>query len=138
MRTSQEPWLDSFMDYTDKIPTPEVFRRWAGISMIAAALERKVWLETSVGTLYPNLYMFLLAPPGVGKTIMSSMAWRMTSKLRDHKIASPYASLAAVSLSFRTRQRSVGTGEITIRTSLIKTHTVLKFAAAMMNECSPR
>jgi hypothetical protein len=89
-------WLDAFMEYTSKVPSPEVFRRWAGISMLAAALERKVWLETSIGTLYPNLYIFMLAPPGVGKTIMSSMAWRTMSKLRDHKIASPSVTRATM------------------------------------------
>ena len=34
---------------------------------VAAALEHRVWLETSGGKLYPNLYVMLVAPPAVGK-----------------------------------------------------------------------
>lgn len=36
--------------------------------MIAGALERKVYVETAGERLYPNLYILLVAPPGVGKT----------------------------------------------------------------------
>jgi hypothetical protein len=35
--------------------------------MIGAVLEQKVWLETG-GSLYPNLYVFLVGQPGMGKS----------------------------------------------------------------------
>jgi hypothetical protein len=35
--------------------------------MIAATLEQKVWVDIS-GALYPNVYTFLIGPPGIGKS----------------------------------------------------------------------
>jgi hypothetical protein len=61
-------WIESFLDLTDGNTSPEIFRRWAGIAIIAGALERKVWLTLKRRTLYPNLYILLTGGPGIGKT----------------------------------------------------------------------
>lgn len=37
---------------------------WSGISTIASALQRKVWIPFGLDNLYPNLYIMLVAPPG--------------------------------------------------------------------------
>ena len=63
-----QSWTDAFFQYTEKIGSPPLFRRWCGIFTVAAALERKVWTVNNKGRLYPNLYMFLVGPPGTGKT----------------------------------------------------------------------
>jgi hypothetical protein len=57
-----------FLDYTDGIPSPDIFRLWSGIAALAGAMERRVWIETARSKLYPNLYTLLVAPPGVGKS----------------------------------------------------------------------
>jgi hypothetical protein len=54
---------------TARLDSPEVFRRWSAITTIAAALEQRVWMVTNRGVLVPNVYCFLVAHPGVGKTI---------------------------------------------------------------------
>lgn len=61
-------WLTSYMEYTDGIPSPEIFRLWSGISTLAGALERRVWISTSRSVLFPNLFVLLVAPPAVGKS----------------------------------------------------------------------
>lgn len=43
---------------------PERFAVWAGISMLSAILERKVWLNSRVGTIYPNMYVVLIGESG--------------------------------------------------------------------------
>jgi hypothetical protein len=49
--------------------TPEIFNLWTGISIIAAALERKVWFEYSdTFHRYPNIFVLLVATPGQGKS----------------------------------------------------------------------
>ncbi len=60
-------FVEGFLDLTDGISSPEVYRLWAGISCVAAALERRVWIETSQGVMFPNLYVMLVGAPGVGK-----------------------------------------------------------------------
>jgi Protein of unknown function (DUF3987) len=56
------------VEYTADLESPERFRRWAAISAIGAVLERKVYVAPGGHVLYPNLYVFLVGPPGVGKS----------------------------------------------------------------------
>lgn len=85
MSTRKLPsWIKGFLEYTDTLPSPEIFRLWSAISCIAMALERKVWLNTGYGVnLYPNLYVMLVAPPGVGKTAMTSTVTRFLTKIES-------------------------------------------------------
>lgn len=61
-------WIESFLAFTKDIPSPEIFRLWTAISIIAGTANRRIWIETSQTILYPNLYVLLVAPPGIGKT----------------------------------------------------------------------
>jgi hypothetical protein len=61
-------WISSFLELTEGLPTPAVFRLWAGIFTVAACLERRCWLRTAFGTTYPNLFVLLAAPSGSGKS----------------------------------------------------------------------
>ena len=61
-------WIDSFVEYTDGLPTPEIYRRWGAITALSGLLERRVWVVTAGREAYPNLYVLLVGPPGVGKS----------------------------------------------------------------------
>jgi hypothetical protein len=61
-------WIDRFIEVTDGNGSPEIFRLWSGISAVAGSMERRLWARTTLGILYPNLYVLLVAPPGIGKT----------------------------------------------------------------------
>lgn len=62
-------FLDAFTDYADNGFAPRIFHKWSGISIIAGALERKVWLPwDDTFSYYPNLFIFLVAHPGIGKS----------------------------------------------------------------------
>lgn len=72
------------MAYTEGIMAPEIFRLWTAITTVAGSLERRVWIETSAGLVYPNIFTLLVAPPGVGKSAAISRGaefWRKTKKL---------------------------------------------------------
>lgn len=71
------------------------FRRWAGISALAAAVEQKVWLTTS-SALYPNLYVFLIGHPGTGKTRTIRAARQYLYGLPDPHIAPPSLTFASL------------------------------------------
>jgi hypothetical protein len=60
-------WIEAFVADTENTEAPTIYRQWSAIATIGAVLEQKVWLQTS-STLYPNLYVFLVGHPGVGKT----------------------------------------------------------------------
>lgn len=56
-------WIDAHMQVTAETEPPANFRLWCAISAVAAALQRKVWLEWGT-TLFPNMYVVLVAPAG--------------------------------------------------------------------------
>lgn len=62
-----DSWINSFIEHTDNIETPEIWRRWTAIIAVAAVMEQKCFMLTST-YLYPNLYAIIVGPPGVGKS----------------------------------------------------------------------
>jgi hypothetical protein len=65
-----EDFLALFMRLTEDYPSPDIFRQWAAIALVAGSLERRVWIKTPQGTYFANMYTMLVAPPGVGKNII--------------------------------------------------------------------
>lgn len=89
-------WIDGFVEFTEGLSSPELFRKWGAISALAGALERKVWVRTQMSNVYPNMYIILVAPPGVGKT---EVTWRIRSLwngLEDHHVASTSVTKASL------------------------------------------
>lgn len=67
-------WLVDYLRYGDllKHEAPTHFHLWVGLSVLAASLERKVWTRISTKSIYPNMFIVLVAKPGVvrkGSTI---------------------------------------------------------------------
>lgn len=60
-------WLQALSLYAEETEAPRQFWTWAGISTIASALQRKVWLPFGFEKLYPNLYIILVGPPASRK-----------------------------------------------------------------------
>ena len=78
-------FIEEFMEWTEGIPSPQPFRLWSAITCVAGALERRVWIETSKGILFPNLFVMLIGPPGVGKSQAISRVdelWNATKGIR--------------------------------------------------------
>ncbi len=55
------------MLYTEDTEPPYLFRKWTGISVIAATLQRRCYLSWE-GKIYPNMYIVLVGPSGTRKT----------------------------------------------------------------------
>lgn len=89
-------WIEEFVQFSTVTGSPERLRRWAAISCVAGALERKVWVHTRGSNLYPNLYTFLVSPPGVGKSMLLSMVRRLWEGLKEHKLAASDVSKASL------------------------------------------
>ncbi len=79
-------WTDiitDFVSYTEAEPATDIHRLWAGIALVAGALERRVWAPVGDLQTFPNLYILLVAPPGVGKSIIYRVRdlWNETVEL---------------------------------------------------------
>lgn len=100
-------WIDAFLEYTEGLGAPRLFCLWTAIFTVTGALERKVWIRTNKGVLYPNLYILLVGPPGVGKTLATATAYDLMSELDDHHIASSNVSRASLIDDLRDAERKL-------------------------------
>lgn len=65
MARELQDWLTKYLEYTDNSESPISYHVWCGLSVIAGALQRKVYLHWGLGrTIYPNLYVVLVGPSG--------------------------------------------------------------------------
>jgi hypothetical protein len=78
---SSGDFITDFVAFTEDDWSPELFRRWTAISMVAAALERRVWVKTGPRVTFPNLYTFLIGRPGAGKGVIDRAKTIMRSVL---------------------------------------------------------
>lgn len=64
-RRNFNSWLDSFVEFAGIGEAPARMYFWTGVSAIAGALRRQVWLDFKQFKWYPNFYIVLVAPPGI-------------------------------------------------------------------------
>lgn len=60
-----DDWLKAFVDYSSFGEAPLKMLFWTGISTIAGALRRRVWIDQKYFQWLPNFYIILVAPPGI-------------------------------------------------------------------------
>ena len=71
-----DDFISTFFTYTaatSNRQSPDIFRLWGGIALLAAALERRIWLRTGDWITFPNLYTLFVGPSGVGKNVIDSI-----------------------------------------------------------------
>jgi hypothetical protein len=82
MARKHADWLTAFMDYSSYGEAPRHMYFWSGISAIAGALRRKVWIDQAYFRWYPNFYIVLVAPPGiVSKSTTAGIAMNLLRKV---------------------------------------------------------
>lgn len=59
-----DDWIKGYLKYTDNTEPPESFREWVAVSVVASCLRRKCVLHLGSLTIYPNMYIVLVAPSG--------------------------------------------------------------------------
>lgn len=60
-----EDFLASYIEYTMKQESPEVFHLWTGIGVICACLGQRTWINRSQYKIYPNAYIILVSDSGI-------------------------------------------------------------------------
>lgn len=100
-------WIDGFMEYTVSLPSPELFRKWSAIAAVAGALERRTWVYTMGGRLYPGMYIVLVAPPGVGKTVVTKEVSNLFREIPNHHLASSSLTKASLIDDLRDSVREI-------------------------------
>jgi len=122
VRHENESWLDMFLTYTQNVEAPTAFRLWVGISVISAALQRKVWVSfpEHLVTVYPNLYVVLTSPPGVcRKGTIINAGEKMLRLLKG-----PYLLANDITREKMLREMREHPVESTIKGKLVRHHSV--------------
>ena len=60
-----DDWLKAFIEYASYGEAPMKSLFWTGVSTIAGALRRRVWIEQKYFQWTPCFYVILVAPPGI-------------------------------------------------------------------------
>ena len=58
-------WLEAYLEYTQHSEAPERFHFWTGVSAIAGALRRRVWIQMGYFQWTPNFFIFFVSPAGI-------------------------------------------------------------------------
>lgn len=100
-------WIETYLQYTSGIPSPEIFRLWAAIVGVAGALEQRVWIKSMGEKLFPTFYVLLVGEPGSGKSQAIrpiSALWHAT---KDLHIASNSVTKASLTDELEQAKRII-------------------------------
>lgn len=82
MARQLKDWLTSYVDYASYGEAPRAMSFWCGVSAIAGALRRKVWIDMAYFRWHANFYVIIVAPPGVvGKSTTAGIAMNLLRKV---------------------------------------------------------
>jgi hypothetical protein len=65
MQRRLKDWLRAYMDYSAFSEAPDKMHFWVGAWTLAGALRRRVWIDQGYFQWTPNMYLILVAPPGI-------------------------------------------------------------------------
>jgi len=114
-------WLDSYLTFTKNTEPSTLYKKWCGISTIAACLQRRVWLNWIFDEpTFANLYVVLVGPSAARKGSAMGPAMRM---LRDIGVPMCVDATTAQALVHRLigsvlSFQNIKTGEIILHNSL--------------------
>ena len=61
-------WILAYADAVDRMSeAPVAFNVWMAISVVSAVLKKRCWIRRGTYQVYPNQYIVLVSPPGIGK-----------------------------------------------------------------------
>lgn len=58
-------WLQAYVEYSSYTEAPPQMHFWCGVSSVAGALQRKVWIDNAFFKWHANHYILIVAPPGI-------------------------------------------------------------------------
>lgn len=127
--------LDKWLLRMRDVPSPEHFKIIGFYYMIAAALQRRVWLGPPTMPMFPNMYVVICGETGVGK---GNVIKPISHILKYHKLEGPEAAAAKSPDIVRidetiAKHKAAGADESVIAT-LLQSREALLLAQTDSNE----
>lgn len=121
-------FIDGYLQYTEGHESTIRIRKWCAISVIAAALERRIWLNRGYYKLFPNLYTFIIGRSGlVKKSTSTAIAVDILRELDDIRIMAE--KMSAISL---IEQLSLSGKQVMIGGELVNQSALFAYASELM------
>ena len=76
-------FIRNYMKWTSGTEVPEKYLFWSGLSALASLVNGRVWIKMGRYSIFPNLYVILLGPPGNGKTTAKDYAEEIVREFED-------------------------------------------------------
>lgn len=104
-------WLKAFVDYASYGEAPLTMYFWVGVSAVAGALRRRVWIDQGFFRWLSNFYIVLVAPPGiVAKSTTASIGMNLLREVPGIKFGPDVVTWQALvqSLAASTEMFPIG------------------------------
>lgn len=106
-------WLAAFMEYASYGEAPRHMYFWSGVSAIAGALRRKVWIDQAYFKWHCNMYIILVAPPGiVSKSTTAGIAMNLLRQVPGIKFGPDVVTWPALVGAFEEATEGFEYGEM--------------------------
>jgi hypothetical protein len=66
-RRESRDWLTDYLKFVENSESPISYHKWSAISLIAGALQRRVFMRLGHSLIYPNMYIVLVGPSGLSR-----------------------------------------------------------------------
>lgn len=110
-RRNHADWLKAFVDYASYGEAPLTLYFWVGVSAVAGALRRRVWIDQGFFRWLSNFYIVLVAPPGiVAKSTTASIGMNLLREVPGIKFGPDVVTWQALvqSLAASTEMFPIG------------------------------
>lgn len=87
--------IEGYVEYLAPCEVPASFKRWAGVALVAGAMERRFWAHGRGYKIHPNVFILIIARPGVGKNVVIDPVVDIWSASGKFNIMANRSSLAA-------------------------------------------
>lgn len=130
MNRELDDWVSAYLKYVENTESAKIFHRWTAYSLISSALMKKVWFVFGRTKVFPNLYIVLVAEPGIARKSQAilyggEILHEVTGIVTSADATTPQAMLEDLELASKVEIMPDGTGfehnSLTIQSSELET-----------------
>jgi len=105
-------WIEKYLEYTQYSEAPRHLHYWTAVSTLAAAVNRRVWIDELYFQWTPNFYIIFVADPGIAtKSTTIGVAENMLSNLKNITLGPHSLTWQSLPDAFRDAERAIKTRE---------------------------
>lgn len=120
-RQLKKGWINSFLDYTINMEAPKDWILWSGISVLSSTIKRNCFAWYRNIEFFPNQYIILVGPPGIGKGESISAAYTLGFKAGTVNYIKDWHTPQEI-----LEELSDGFGQVNLKLGQVITSTVTK------------